>query len=96
MIDGHKLALGHAVDVDISADAVFDAFGFEFVAEAEEFFGGFHVGREWGKIRELGFKRGSQWLEFAKIRGYLRPFALKEMEREWARMERELTRMKLC
>jgi hypothetical protein len=34
------------VDVDISADAVFDAFGFEFVAEAEKFFGGFHVGRE--------------------------------------------------
>jgi hypothetical protein len=42
VIHRHDLALRHTVNVHVSADAVFDAFGFEGVAERAQFGFGFH------------------------------------------------------
>ena len=43
VVDGDELAFGHAVDVDESADAVFDALGFVVVAKGWDIDGGCHI-----------------------------------------------------
>ena len=42
MIDRHEFSLRHAVDVDVGADAIFDALGFEVGLDFEDFGIGFH------------------------------------------------------